>query len=143
MRFAVSGSYSYPGINTPEGVLKFFAPAHNFIDEHLDAGHNVMVHCLAGAHRAGTTGVSYLMKAGQMKYLQARQIAKARRPAVDPFAGLEELLYKLEAAYDKYGYDSSPAIKLRKPTKTIGMIIDLDLGSLKMTVDGDEQSFCI
>lgn len=60
----MSGSYSYPGINTPEGVLKFFAPAHNFIDENLEKGNNVMVHCLAGAHRAGTTGVSYLMKVG-------------------------------------------------------------------------------
>jgi protein-tyrosine phosphatase len=58
-----------------------------------------MVHCLAGAHRAGTTGVSYIMKKGQMKYMQARMIAKKLRPVVDPFAGLEELLYNLEAAY--------------------------------------------
>ena len=32
LRFQVSGSYSFPGINTPEGVLKFFGPAHDFID---------------------------------------------------------------------------------------------------------------
>ena len=65
-----------------------------------------MVHCLAGAHRAGTTGVSYLMKKGQMKYLQARMLAKKIRPVVDPFAGLEELLNTLEAAYLKHGFEN-------------------------------------
>jgi protein-tyrosine phosphatase len=44
--------------------LNFFKPCHDFIDEALKRGENVMVHCLAGAHRAGTTGVSYMMKAG-------------------------------------------------------------------------------
>lgn len=86
--------------NSHEEVLKFFAPVHQFIDENLEAGRNVMVHCLAGAHRAGTTGVSYLMKAGNLGYIQARQVAKSRRPVVDPLAKLEELLYKLEAAYE-------------------------------------------
>jgi hypothetical protein len=65
-----------------------------------------------------------------MKYLQARAIAKSRRSAVDPFAGLEELLYKLEAAYAKYGFDSSPAIKTPQLYKKIGVKIDNDLGTL-------------
>ena len=69
LRFAISNSQNYPDIETPEGVLKFFAPTHCFIEENLEAGNNVMVHCMAGAHRAGTTGVSYLMRAGRMGYL--------------------------------------------------------------------------
>jgi protein-tyrosine phosphatase len=56
--------------------LRFFAPVHKFIDESLEKGNNVMVHCLAGAHRAGATGVSYMMKAGHLKYLEARTAAK-------------------------------------------------------------------
>ena len=80
------------GVDTHEGVIEFFKPPHDFIDQNLEKGNNVMVHCLAGAHRAGATGVSYLMKAGQMKYMQARKIAKSRRPVVDPYANLEELL---------------------------------------------------
>ena len=63
-RFGVSNWYSTPGVKTSEGVLNFFKPVHKFIDDAMDQGKNVMVHCLAGAHRAGTTGVSYLMKKG-------------------------------------------------------------------------------
>ena len=95
-----------------------------------------MVHCLAGAHRAGTTGVSYLMKAGRMKYMQARQIAKSRRPAVDPFANLEELLYKLEAAYAKYGFDGN--MKAQKSTNTISVKCDLESGQMEFYVDGED-----
>jgi protein-tyrosine phosphatase len=63
-----------------------------------------MVHCLAGAHRAGTTGVSYMMRAGNLKYIEARKIAKQRRSVVDPFANLEQLLIRLEKAYLKYDF---------------------------------------
>ena len=69
--------------------MEFFEPCHDFIDKALDQGKNVMVHCLAGAHRAGTTGVSYMMKVGNLKYADARKIAKQRRSVVDPFANLE------------------------------------------------------
>jgi protein-tyrosine phosphatase len=55
-------------MDSHQGVLKFFRPCHDFIDEALNKGENVMVHCLAGAHRAGTTGVSYMMKAGQLSF---------------------------------------------------------------------------
>ena len=64
-----------------------------------------MVHCLAGAHRAGTTGVSYMMKAGKMTYKQALKVAKRQRPVVDPMGGLEESLRKLEWAYSQTGYN--------------------------------------
>ena len=58
-------------MNTAEGVLKFFEACHNFIDESLEHGQNVMVHCMAGAHRAGTAGVSYMMKAGKISFHEA------------------------------------------------------------------------
>ena len=57
-------------------VLDFFEPAHAFIDAALEDGKNVMVHCLAGAHRAGTVGVSYMMKSGRMSYTEALRVAK-------------------------------------------------------------------
>ena len=47
-----------------------------------------MVHCLAGAHRAGTTGVSYMMKAGKMGFNEALRVAKTQRPVVDPMGEL-------------------------------------------------------
>ena len=51
-----------------------------------------MVHCLAGAHRAGTTAVSYMMKAGGLGYEDARKVARKCRPVIDPCGQLEKLL---------------------------------------------------
>jgi len=67
--------YSAP-LDSPMDVLEFFSEVHNFIDEALNNGKNVMVHCLAGAHRAGTTGVSYMMKVGKMSFNEALRVAK-------------------------------------------------------------------
>ena len=62
-----------------------------------------MVHCLAGAHRAGTTGVSYVMKAADLGFRQALKITQKRRPIVQPIGGFDELLGHLDAAYKVYG----------------------------------------
>jgi protein-tyrosine phosphatase len=67
--------YSAP-LDTALDVLEFFNDVHSFIDEALENGKNVMVHCLAGAHRAGTTGVSYMMRAGKMSFNEALRVAK-------------------------------------------------------------------
>ena len=96
--------YSAP-LDTPMDVLEFFSEVHNFIDEALNNGQNVMVHCLAGAHRAGTTGVSYMMKAGKMSFNEALRVAKTQRPVVDPMGELGNLLLKLESAKKQLGYD--------------------------------------
>ena len=68
LRYGISENMYAAPTETPEDILKFFAPAFNFIDRALEKGNNVMVHCLAGAHRAGTTGVAYMMKAGKMTF---------------------------------------------------------------------------
>lgn len=39
-----------------DAVRVFTRPVFEFIGDALADGKNVMVHCLAGAHRAGTTG---------------------------------------------------------------------------------------
>ena len=68
MRYGISEDMYKADTESQQGILDFFAPAHNFIDKALNQGKHVMVHCLAGAHRAGTTGVSYMMKAGKMTF---------------------------------------------------------------------------
>ena len=62
--------------DTPEKVIAYFEPAHSFLDKALGEGKNVMVHCIAGAQRAGTTGVSYMMKEGRMRFSEAVRVAK-------------------------------------------------------------------
>ena len=95
-------------MNTAEGVAQFFNPVHSFIDGAINDGKNVLVHCMAGAHRAGTTGVSYLMKQHQIGFQEAQKIAKQQRPVVDPFGDLAELLTRLEASFNTLGYGEPP-----------------------------------
>ena len=86
-------------------MLRFFEEkCHGWILQQLDAGRNVLVHCLAGAHRAGTTGVSFMMRQGRMDAATAIKVAKRLRPVVDPFGQLHELLTRLEKAYQALGY---------------------------------------
>lgn len=104
VRFPVAHWWQTPGVDTHEGVLTFFEDGcHAWIEAKLSAGHNVLVHCLAGAHRAGTTGVSFMMRMGHFDVRTAILLAKYMRPIVDPFGSLLELLDRLQAAYEHQG----------------------------------------
>ena len=59
-------------------------------------GEPVLVHCLAGAHRAGTAGVAWLMRAGRLPLQAALRQAQARRGVIDPYGYLLQLLALLE-----------------------------------------------
>lgn len=87
-----------PHLKDGEQIFNFLHPVHSYIQSCLERGENVMVHCMAGAHRAGTTGVSYMMKASGLGYEDARRVARKVRPVVDPCGQLETLLKKQEEA---------------------------------------------
>jgi hypothetical protein len=55
------GSWKRSIACTTDGVWSFFTKLFDFLQEELGAGNNVLIHCLAGAHRAGTAGVASLM----------------------------------------------------------------------------------
>merc|ERR1711924_336420 len=42
-------------------VLEYMQPLFEFCDSALESGRSVLVHCRAGAHRAGTAGTAYLL----------------------------------------------------------------------------------
>lgn len=44
-----------------DSTLRFFDPLFAFVGFEMARGNNVLIHCLAGAHRAGTCGVACLM----------------------------------------------------------------------------------
>ena len=84
-------------MDSPENVLRFFLEPFKWIDAQIEQGHSVLIHCLAGAHRAGSTGVAYCMYANKSGFDETLAIVKSIRPIVDPFGPLEELLRRLEA----------------------------------------------
>ena len=96
-----------------------------------------MVHCMAGAHRAGTAGVSYMMRGGQMSFQNALKLANQLRSVIDPFGDLAELLSRFEAAQQQLGYDTFGKVKYVKE-HTVGFAIDNQ--KLNFTFDGQDQS---
>ena len=78
------------------GALEGCLPVFQFIEKHISVGHSVLIHCLAGAHRAGTCGVAYLMWKTGMGVDDAIAVAKNCRPVISPFATLLALLRNLE-----------------------------------------------
>ena len=116
--------------NPHRATMDFIQPMLNFIESALLQGSSVLIHCLAGAHRAGTTGVlalmyfhnKYMVKNDmeQMSREKAVLVAKQLRPAIDPIGRFPEFLQVCEAALMKEnakksvsGYDSA-AVKNAK-----------------------------
>ena len=79
-------------------TLDFFAPLFRFVQSCLARGDCVLVHCLAGAHRAGAAGVALLMELCDVGYDEALLRLQAKRPIVQPNGYLPALLGALERA---------------------------------------------
>ena len=93
LRWDVVAAPTHP----PQRLLSFVRPLFEFLDEALAAGDSVLIHCLAGAHRAGTTGCLALMHKTSCTRREAVRAAKAARPCINPIAS-PELLARYEAA---------------------------------------------
>ena len=64
LRFPIGASYWSPfNMKSDEGVIRYFNVCFSFIESIVSKGESVLIHCLAGAHRAGTTGTAWLMYA--------------------------------------------------------------------------------
>ncbi|CAJ1948975.1 unnamed protein product [Cylindrotheca closterium] len=81
--------------NDPVSVAQHFQPLFDFLDHELKAGNAVLIHCLAGAHRAGTTGIASLMHLTGMNAKQATKTAQSLRPVINPRIGDFPKLLKL------------------------------------------------
>ena len=60
--------------SSDESVLAYFEPLWNFMDQSLFVGQSVLIHCLAGAHRAGTVGIASLIHYAGIIYTQRNLI---------------------------------------------------------------------
>jgi hypothetical protein len=100
LRFDIAGWWRDEHVKngSTEGMLAFFQPVFSFVDEGVSKGDCILIHCLAGAHRAGTMGVSYLMYKANLRKDAAILAAKNCRPIINPIGGLVELLDRLDSA---------------------------------------------
>ena len=87
----------------PSEVHNFFVPLFEFLDAELGSGNSVLIHCLAGAHRAGTAGIASLMYLCGMDSTEATGAAKKLRPAINPIGDFPVLLQILERGMKEGG----------------------------------------
>ena len=99
LRFPVGNHYrSNQDMYTDSGIYRFFRPLFKWIEEELKAGNNIMIHCLAGAHRAGCATISWLMYKENLSFEKATILAKEKRDRIDPIGSFPAVLIKLENA---------------------------------------------
>ena len=69
----------------------------------------MLIHCLAGAHRAGTAGVACLMHLCDLDMQTAVTIAQTARPAINPIGDFPKLLSALDRARKRAASGARPA----------------------------------
>lgn len=83
-------------LSTPANTGAYFQRLFDFVQEELECKQNVLIHCLAGAHRAGTAGIACLMYFGNLDAKTATLTAQVARPVVDPIGDFPLLLESLD-----------------------------------------------
>ena len=69
----------------------------------MDKGGNVLIHCLAGAHRAGTTACSWLIHADNLPASDAIKLGQSRRSAINPICDFTDMLNMLRSGLEQEG----------------------------------------
>lgn len=83
-------------VKTAEDIWEFFKDFFGFVDGALNEGKSVLIHCLAGAHRAPTATAAYLLYKMQSTPDEIRAHLKSCRPIVDlRYFGCDSLLQVL------------------------------------------------
>lgn len=117
LRFPIAENDYVPfSCTTPDGALRFMNPLIDTIEEIMEAGNNVFIHCIAGKHRAGACMVSWIMYKTGLNVKDAIKFAQQRRKRINPLeeakgstGTLAPLLYAFEE-----GLKSDPKCNFRK-----------------------------
>ena len=84
-------------VRDSKSCADFLRPMISFVEAALERGESVLVHCLAGAHRAGTTGCILLMHFAGMPMEGAVRTAQTLRPVIQPIGSFPQLLGHVSA----------------------------------------------
>lgn len=84
-------------------ILRGFDSAIDFIDEALQTGGCVLVHCNAGVSRSAAVVMAYLIKKEGMTVNDAFSFLRSKRPAICPNPGF---LIQLQCFYDSLHAES-------------------------------------
>ena len=79
-----------------EPIETYFEGATEFIETHIAAGKNVLVHCRQGISRSSTIVIAYLMRYYNLSLDNAYITTKNRRPVISPNIGFWKKLLQYE-----------------------------------------------
>lgn len=90
-------NYTYITEDDPNFPIEKYAnEIYNIIIYNETIGNNVLIHCDAGVSRTGYYVIYYLIKKNNIKYNEAFNLAKSKRPSILPNEGFELKLRLLE-----------------------------------------------
>jgi len=126
-------------------VYQFFQRLFQFLDRAMASGSNVLVHCLAGCHRAGSTCVGILMHYEDQSLDDAIIAAKISRPIIDPIGCLPELLQLFQTERmkrSKVVSEKNSSSSTRQHSDSLPMVRPFRRPSFiqKLTIDTDSAS---
>ena len=84
-----------------QNFIQYFGECLNFIK----GEEKVLVHCMAGASRSATIVIAYLMWTNKMKFDDALNFVKSKRPIVYPNDGFQKQLKIFEKLLEDNNYD--------------------------------------
>lgn len=70
-----------------QNIIQYFKSCFKFIDESLNEGGNILIHCHAGISRSSTIVIAYLMYKYGMNLPEAFEFTKKERPIIHPNYG--------------------------------------------------------
>jgi dual specificity phosphatase 12 len=73
-------------------MAKWFDIATRAIQNHLDKGQSVLLHCQMGISRSATMTIAYLMKSRGWSYKKALAYVEGKRPRINPNPGFHRQL---------------------------------------------------
>lgn len=87
--------------------------------EFIRTGSVVFVHCAAGVSRSSSIVIAYLMIDKKMKFQEAYEFVKKRRPVICPNPGFQAQLKKIEELLAKKTFDLKKLAAMPPPRPTL------------------------
>ncbi len=68
-------------------IIEIINRCYTFIDENIEKGNNIYIHCAMGISRSASVVIGYIMRKNRMKYNDAYKYVQSKRPQIEPNFG--------------------------------------------------------
>ena len=98
--------FKYLKISIPDAlninITHYFQQAFEFIDDAINDGNSVLVHCFAGKSRSASIVIGYIMKTQKNNFDEVLKFVQNIRPCVDPNLAFCAQLMSYNPTISKY-----------------------------------------